>query len=130
LENVYILWSFGIFYGHWGYFMTNRYILYSFGTFIPDLVSCTKKNLATLNPSTFFRFIFNRRDRIIRVSISLDLIAVNADSDMKRWHGDKNFGKSFSFFCFLSRFLKGLFSDILLYSAYLGTTLWKSPRFP
>jgi hypothetical protein len=35
-------------YGHLGYFMTIRYILCSFGTFLPVLVSCTKKNLATL----------------------------------------------------------------------------------
>jgi hypothetical protein len=41
----YILWPFGIFYGDLGYFMT---ILYSFGTFFPVLVTCTKKNLATL----------------------------------------------------------------------------------
>jgi hypothetical protein len=44
------------FYGHLEYFMkiwdilhiTIRYILHSFGTFFPVLVSCTKKNLATL----------------------------------------------------------------------------------
>jgi hypothetical protein len=28
-----ILWTFGIFYGHLGHFMTLRYILYKFGTF-------------------------------------------------------------------------------------------------
>jgi hypothetical protein len=44
----YILWRFGIFYRHLGYFMTIWYILWSFGTFCPVLVSCTKKNLATL----------------------------------------------------------------------------------
>jgi hypothetical protein len=44
-----ILWPFGIFtYGYLVYFMTIWYILCSFGTFVPDLVSCTKKNLATL----------------------------------------------------------------------------------
>jgi hypothetical protein len=32
----------------WYVFMTILYILYSFGTFFQDLVSCTKKNLATL----------------------------------------------------------------------------------
>jgi hypothetical protein len=38
----------GLFYGHWDYFMTIWYILCSFGKFLPALVSCTKKNLATL----------------------------------------------------------------------------------
>jgi hypothetical protein len=33
------------------YFMTVWYILCSFGTFFPILVSCTKKNLATLVPT-------------------------------------------------------------------------------
>jgi hypothetical protein len=39
-----------IFYAHWylGYFMTISYILCSFGNFFPVLVSCIKKNLATL----------------------------------------------------------------------------------
>jgi hypothetical protein len=45
---LYILWSFGIFYRHLGYFMTIWYILCSFGTFFPVLVSYIKKNLATL----------------------------------------------------------------------------------
>jgi hypothetical protein len=45
---LYILWPFGIFYGHLGYFMTIWYILCSFGTFYPVLVSCTKKHLAAL----------------------------------------------------------------------------------
>jgi hypothetical protein len=44
----YILWTFGTFYGHLGYFMTIWYIVCSFGTVFPVLVSCTKKNLATL----------------------------------------------------------------------------------
>jgi hypothetical protein len=35
--------------------MTIWYILYSFGTFFPVLVSCTKKNLATLLSSTIGR---------------------------------------------------------------------------
>jgi hypothetical protein len=43
-----ILQTFGIFYRHLGYFMTIKYILCSFGTFLLVLVSCTKKNLATL----------------------------------------------------------------------------------
>jgi hypothetical protein len=47
-KNGYILWPFGIFYGHLGYFMTIWYILCSFGTFVPVLVSWTNKNLATL----------------------------------------------------------------------------------
>jgi hypothetical protein len=37
----YILWSFGIFYDHLVYFIAIRYIF-------PVLVSCTNKNLATL----------------------------------------------------------------------------------
>jgi hypothetical protein len=44
----YILWSFGIVYGHLRCFVSIGYILCSFGTFFPVLVSCTKKNLATL----------------------------------------------------------------------------------
>jgi hypothetical protein len=57
----YIVWPFGILYGHlryfmtiwnifrtFGVFMTIWYILCSFGTFFPVLVSCTNKNLATL----------------------------------------------------------------------------------
>jgi hypothetical protein len=54
LENVdmYILWTFGIFDTNCGYFMTIWCILCSFGTFFPILVSCTKKNLATLDAST------------------------------------------------------------------------------
>jgi hypothetical protein len=43
-----ILSPFAIFYDHLGYFMTIWYNLCSFGTFFPVLVSCTKKNLATL----------------------------------------------------------------------------------
>jgi hypothetical protein len=43
-----ILCPFGQFYADLGYFMTIWYILYSFCTFFPVLVSCTKKNLATL----------------------------------------------------------------------------------
>jgi hypothetical protein len=42
LENV------DIFYGYLGYFVTIRYILRSSGTFFPVLVSCSQKNLATL----------------------------------------------------------------------------------
>jgi hypothetical protein len=49
LENGYIFGLFGLFYGYLGFFMTIRYILCSFGTFFPVLVSCTKKNLATLS---------------------------------------------------------------------------------
>jgi hypothetical protein len=47
-KNGYILWPFGICYGHLGYFMTIRYSLCSFGTFFPVSVSWTNKNLATL----------------------------------------------------------------------------------
>jgi hypothetical protein len=41
---------------HLGYFMTVGYILCSLGTFFPELVSCAKKNLATLDhmPTTYF----------------------------------------------------------------------------
>jgi hypothetical protein len=45
-------WPFGIFYGHLRYFITIWCILCSFGTFFPVLVSCTKKNLATLSSET------------------------------------------------------------------------------
>jgi hypothetical protein len=38
----------GIFYGRLGFFIPIWYILCSFGTFCPVLVTCTKKNLATL----------------------------------------------------------------------------------
>jgi hypothetical protein len=41
LENVDIFYAIGIFYGRAGYFMTIWYIF-------PVLVSCIKKNLATL----------------------------------------------------------------------------------
>jgi hypothetical protein len=39
---------FGIFYRHWGYFVTIWYILCSFGTFFPAWVIIEEKNLATL----------------------------------------------------------------------------------
>jgi hypothetical protein len=58
-KRCYILWPFGIFYGHLGYFMTIWYTLCSFGTFFPVLVSCTKKNLATLALEDLFVQIFN-----------------------------------------------------------------------
>jgi hypothetical protein len=47
-KSCYILWPLGIFYDHCVHFMIIWYILCSFGTFFPVLVSCTKKNLATL----------------------------------------------------------------------------------
>jgi hypothetical protein len=43
-----------IFYGHLVYFVVIWYILWSFGIFFPVLVSCTKKNLATLLLIGFF----------------------------------------------------------------------------
>jgi hypothetical protein len=43
-----ILWTFGVFYGHWKYFMAIWFILWSFDIFLPVLIFCTKKNLATL----------------------------------------------------------------------------------
>jgi uncharacterized membrane protein (DUF106 family) len=46
--DIHILWPFGIFYEHLGYFMTFWYILCSFGAFFPVLESCKEKNLATL----------------------------------------------------------------------------------
>jgi hypothetical protein len=53
LENVDIFSGhFGIFYEYLGYFMTIRYISCSFGSIFLVLVSCTKKNLATLMSST------------------------------------------------------------------------------
>jgi hypothetical protein len=45
-----------IFYGRLEYFMTIWYILCSFGTFLPVLVSWTKKNLATLTTIRFQTF--------------------------------------------------------------------------
>jgi hypothetical protein len=59
-KGLYILWPFGIFYGDLGYYMTIWYILYSFGTFLPVLVSCSNKNLASPKPSsaTFVRNTF------------------------------------------------------------------------
>jgi hypothetical protein len=50
----YILRPFGIFYGHLGYFMTIWHIVCSF---FPVLVSCTKKNLATLVPPVFIHYM-------------------------------------------------------------------------
>jgi amino acid permease len=44
-----------MFYGHLKYFMAIRYILWSFGIFLPVLVFCTKKNLATLRKTRFFK---------------------------------------------------------------------------
>jgi hypothetical protein len=38
-----LLWPFGIFYGHLGFFMTIWYILCTFGTFFLIFVSCTCK---------------------------------------------------------------------------------------
>jgi hypothetical protein len=63
LENGYILWSFGIFSWHLGYFMTIWYILSSFRTFFTVLVSWTNKNRATLvhtylHISSFWRSSF------------------------------------------------------------------------
>jgi hypothetical protein len=43
VKCLYILWPFGIFYGHLVYFMTAWYIFCSFGTFFPVLVSRNKK---------------------------------------------------------------------------------------
>jgi hypothetical protein len=51
----YILCPFGIFYAHLVYFMPIWYILWSFGTFFPVLVSCTKKNLATLPRASVYQ---------------------------------------------------------------------------
>jgi hypothetical protein len=50
----YILWPFGIFYGHLVYFMAIWYWYHfpSLGIFFTPLVSCTKKNLATLPKSS------------------------------------------------------------------------------
>jgi hypothetical protein len=44
---VYVIATWSI-YGHLVYFVALWYILWLFGTFFPVLVSCTKKNLATL----------------------------------------------------------------------------------
>jgi hypothetical protein len=57
----YILLTFGIFYGHLGYFMTICYILCSIGTFFLVLVSCANKNLATVNDYRTFSSLWSRR---------------------------------------------------------------------
>jgi hypothetical protein len=44
----YILWTYGLFYGHWKYFVAIWYISWSVGIFSPVLVCCSTKNLATL----------------------------------------------------------------------------------
>jgi hypothetical protein len=54
-------WPFGLFYGHWKYFMAIWYILWSFGIFVPVLVSCTKKNLATLLASCKLCILLTKR---------------------------------------------------------------------
>jgi hypothetical protein len=43
----YILWPFGMLCGQLVYFMAIWYVLWTFGIFLPVLVCCTKKNLAT-----------------------------------------------------------------------------------
>jgi hypothetical protein len=79
LENVV---PFGIFYGHLGYFMTIWYTLCSFGTFFPVLVSCTKKNLATLrtyvqpkNCKCFFRYA--TKLRFLNMPLRADISGVD-----------------------------------------------------
>jgi hypothetical protein len=47
-KSWYILRPFGLFFYHCKYFMAIWYILWSFGTFLPVLVCCTTKKLATL----------------------------------------------------------------------------------
>jgi hypothetical protein len=54
----YILWTFRIFFGHLGYWMTIWHIVCSVGAFFPVLVSCTKKNLATLEPANYQKWRF------------------------------------------------------------------------
>jgi hypothetical protein len=49
----YILWPFGIFCGHWVYFVVIWYILWSLGILLSVLVGCTKKNLAALRRSSW-----------------------------------------------------------------------------
>jgi hypothetical protein len=75
LENAdkkrgYILWAFGIFDRHLGYFMTIWYILCSIGTFFPVWVISTKKNLATLLPP---QFLFSAKKIPNFCSIGFDL---------------------------------------------------------
>jgi hypothetical protein len=50
MENIGIgiLWSFGIFYGHFGIFMAIWYCCGNLIYFFSVLVNCLKKNLATL----------------------------------------------------------------------------------
>jgi hypothetical protein len=42
------LWPFGLFYGHFAYFVDIWYILWLIAVLLPVLVRCTKENLATL----------------------------------------------------------------------------------
>jgi hypothetical protein len=52
-KSWYILRPLGVFYRYWKYLMAIWYILSSIGIFVPVLLLCTKKNLATLSESTF-----------------------------------------------------------------------------
>jgi hypothetical protein len=55
----YILWPFGLFYGHLVYFVVTWYILWSFGIYFSVLVCCTEKNLATLGNTAPAAFLIN-----------------------------------------------------------------------
>jgi hypothetical protein len=61
----YILWPFGIFYRHLGYFMTIWYFSCSFGTFFPVWVIFTQKNLATLRRSSIKRWTNIQGDNLV-----------------------------------------------------------------
>jgi hypothetical protein len=53
----------GIFYGHLVYFTVIWYTLLSFGIFLPVLLCCNKKNLATLN-HTYCRTEYVKRFKV------------------------------------------------------------------
>jgi hypothetical protein len=63
-----ILQTFWIFYRHFGYFITIWYILCSSGTFFTALVSCTKKNLATL--ILILECVWQRQKAILKGGLS------------------------------------------------------------
>jgi hypothetical protein len=63
-----ILWTFGLFYGHFIYFMDICYILWNFCLFFPVLVFFTKKNLATLLSWNRLKFIAESETFFVRAS--------------------------------------------------------------
>jgi hypothetical protein len=68
----YVLWPFGIFYRHLGYFMTILYTLCLFGTFFLVWVYCVDKDLATLvNISISVNKVTMMKRRILMASFKI-----------------------------------------------------------